>query len=67
MKVYELMSALAKMDAGADVRISTLISTEEFLKGNKLEDDLTSLTFAPCEVDEGYDSGVVNISTEVLF
>lgn len=33
MKVYELMNALSEANAGADVRISFSMTSEEFIKG----------------------------------
>lgn len=66
MKVYELMALLAEMNAGAKVIISTSISKEEYLGGYPESEDLTSLKFRPCEVEEGSTSETVYIGTEVV-
>ena len=40
MKVYELMNALSEANAGADVRISFSMTSEEFIKGEQAQADL---------------------------
>ena len=39
MKVFELMQALSKMPAGADVKFERLTLMEEFIKNDTCDDD----------------------------
>nr|DAF98375.1 MAG TPA: hypothetical protein [Siphoviridae sp. ctnNB1] len=40
MKVYELMNALSKANAGADVKISFSMTESEYVKGDAADVDL---------------------------
>lgn len=52
MKVFELMSELSELPAGAEVKVNICITTEELKDGDRLDDYNYALEFDVETVDE---------------
>ena len=53
MKVYELMSELAKLSGGDEITVGLCITTQELSKGDEIERDCYSLILRISSIDDG--------------
>ncbi len=61
MKVFELMKQLSVMPAGADIEFSTLMTVEEFLKGDRSDEEdkaFYEVRVSVCEAEEASETKV---------
>ncbi len=58
MKVYELMTALEDMPAGAEVKLSIVITREELESGDSIEPDCFAHRLSISDIEDDQDGEV---------